>query len=120
MGAGGRNLGQIHDRSTTRSHRERAFGDDVTLDFNAHIRGRSSASTPPRPRAAFTSASTRWDRSRPGATPAGAWSSRPTPKRSEQSRRSTTADVAKVMSSAPSGHRGGLHRNLLGPPHSEL
>src|SRR3954452_9873019 len=39
MGASGLNLGQIHDRSTTRSHRERAFGDDVTLDFNAHIRG---------------------------------------------------------------------------------
>ena len=26
-------------RSTTRLHRERASGDDVTLDFNAHIRG---------------------------------------------------------------------------------
>ena len=39
MGASGLNLGQIHDRSTTRLHRERASGDDVTLDFNAHIRG---------------------------------------------------------------------------------
>jgi len=39
MGASGLNLGQIHDRSTTRWHRERESGDDVTLDFNAHIRG---------------------------------------------------------------------------------
>src|SRR4051794_17391022 len=39
MGASGLNLGQTHDRSTTRLHRERASGDDVTLDFNAHIRG---------------------------------------------------------------------------------
>jgi hypothetical protein len=38
MGASGLNLGQTHDRSTTRLHRERASGDDVTLDFNAHIR----------------------------------------------------------------------------------
>src|SRR6476620_18685 len=49
MSASGLNLGRIHDRSTTRLHRERASGDDVTLDFNAHIRGRSSGSTPPRP-----------------------------------------------------------------------
>jgi transposase len=41
MGASGLNLGQIHDRSTTRLHRERASGDDVTLDFNAHIRGQT-------------------------------------------------------------------------------
>src|SRR5829696_2163702 len=101
MGASGLNLGQIHDRSTTRLHRERASGDDVTLDFNAHIRGRSSASTPPRPRAAWSSALTRWGRSRPGVTPAGAWSSRPVLKHSGPSRRSTTADAARAMSLAP-------------------
>ena len=39
MGASGLNLGQIYGRSTTRWHRERAAGDDVTLDYNAHIRG---------------------------------------------------------------------------------
>src|SRR3954467_8972201 len=65
-------LGQIHDRSTTRLHHERASGDDVTLDFNAHIRGCSSASTPPRPRAASSSASTRWGRNQLAVTQARA------------------------------------------------
>src|SRR3954454_6780600 len=45
-------------------------------------RGRSSPSIPPRPSAPYSSASTRWGRSRPGATPAGARSSQPFPKRS--------------------------------------
>src|SRR3954463_6273865 len=43
MGASGLNLGQIHGRSTTRLHRERASEDDVTLYVNAHIRGRAHA-----------------------------------------------------------------------------
>ena len=47
------------------------FGARVDPQF-ARKRGCSSASTPPRPRAASSSASTRWGRSRPGATPAGA------------------------------------------------
>jgi hypothetical protein len=50
MGASGLNLGQIHDRSTTRLHRERASGDDVTLDFNAHIRGPGDRPQPDRSR----------------------------------------------------------------------
>src|SRR4051794_22061627 len=51
MGASGLNLGQTHDRSTARLHRERASGDDVTLDFNAHIRGdRASLYRPARGR----------------------------------------------------------------------
>src|ERR687889_247737 len=41
----------------------------------------------------------RWGRSRPAVTPAGAWSSRPVLKRSGPSRRSTTADAARAMSS---------------------
>jgi transposase len=57
------------------------FGARVDPQFERK-RGRSSASTLPRPRAPESSASTRWGRSRPGAIPAGAWSSRPVPKRS--------------------------------------
>src|SRR3954471_12642368 len=45
--------------------------------------------------------------SAPRATPAGAWSSRPLPKRSGPSRRSTTADGAKAMSLVPSGRPRG-------------
>ena len=57
------------------------FGVRVDPQFERK-RERSSLSTPLRPRAAWSSASTRWDRSRPGVTPAGALSSRPRPKRS--------------------------------------
>src|SRR5919112_6878841 len=39
MGASGLNLGQIRDRSTTRLNRERASGDDVTLDFKRPYKG---------------------------------------------------------------------------------
>src|ERR1700759_2974499 len=69
------------------------FGARVDPQFERK-RGRSSASTPPRLRAASSSASTRWGHSPPRATPAGAWSSRPVRKRSGPSRRSTTAGAA--------------------------
>src|SRR4051812_4851878 len=39
MGASGLNLGQIHGRSTTRLHRERVSGDDVTLDCERPYKG---------------------------------------------------------------------------------
>src|ERR1044072_5108932 len=84
------------------------FGARVDPEFERK-RGRSSASTPPRPTAAESSASTRWGRNPPAATPAGAWSSRPLPKRSGPSRRLTTADAARAMSLVPSGRPRGRH-----------
>src|SRR3954454_23812498 len=47
--------------------------------------------------------------------PAGAWSSRPLPKRSGPSRRSTTADAARAMSSVPSDRPRGRHSPPLTP-----
>ena len=88
------------------------FGERVDPDFAAK-RGRSSGSTPPRPRARPSSASTRWGRNRPGATPA---SSPSAPSRGrvatgapgppgEPARRSTTAAAARATSSGRSGPR---------------
>src|SRR3954471_8107025 len=84
------------------------FGTRVDPEFERK-RGRSSGSTPPHRRAASSSASTRGDRNPPGAIPAGAWSSRPVPKRSGPSRRSTTADAARATSSVLSDRPQGMH-----------
>jgi transposase len=96
-------------------HQETWFGERVAPDFAAK-RGRSSGSIPPRPRARSSSASTRWGRSRPGASPA---SSPPAPgpgttpaaaaPPGEPFRRSTTAGGARAASSAPSGRRPAKH-----------
>ena len=88
------------------------FGERVDPSF-AEKRGPSSSSTPPRPQAASSSASTRWDRRRPRVSPAKNPS---TPNRRSRpvatadlpggpSRRSTTAAAARGTSSAPSAQR---------------
>ena len=90
-------------------HQEGWFGARVDPDF-AEKRGSSKRSTPPRPRARSSSASTKWDHSRPRATPAKdsfapRRRTRPTAAtapRAERSKRSTAAAGAKVTSSAPS------------------
>src|SRR4051794_7951044 len=64
-------------------HQETWFGERVDPDF-AEKRGSSSGSTPTRRRAASSSASTRWDRSRPRASRD---SDSSTPGRSERSAR---------------------------------
>jgi transposase len=93
-------------------HQETWFGERVDPDF-AETRGRSSGSTPPRPTDRPSSASTRWGRNRPGATPA---SSSSAPNRSRETtglpappsgpgRRSTTAAAARAPSSGRSARR---------------
>jgi transposase len=86
------------------------FGERVDPAF-AEKRGRSSGSTRPRRRAASSSASTRWGHSRPRATPDKSPSA---PSRrakaaaappGEPSRRSTTVDGARGISSAHSARR---------------
>jgi len=90
------------------------FGERVDPDF-AKKRGRSRPFTRPRHRAASSSASTRWGRSRPRASPAKSPSgSRPRRvpagrprRRGGPGRRSTTAGGARVTSSGRSGRRRG-------------
>ncbi len=63
-------IGEILAREGLRWRQEETwFGARVDPDF-ARKRGRSSSSTPPRPRAAPSFASTRWARKPAGATPA--------------------------------------------------
>ena len=63
-------IGEILAREGLRWRQEETwFGARVDPDF-ARKRGRSSGSTPPRPRAAPSFASTRWARKPAGATPA--------------------------------------------------
>jgi transposase len=63
-------IGEILAREGLRWRQEETwFGVRVDPDF-ARKRGRSSSSTPPRPRAAPSFASTRWARKPAGATPA--------------------------------------------------
>jgi transposase len=93
-------------------HQETWFGERVDPAF-AEKRGSSSGSTPPRRRAPSWSASTRWGRSRPGATPANDPSA---PRRRPMAtaaaappgglgRRPTTAAAARATSSGPSARR---------------
>src|SRR3954453_16077569 len=89
-------------------HQETWFGERVDPDF-AEKRGPSSGSTRRRRRARWSSASTRWARSRPRATPAKSPPARRrrTPMVSAArpggpSRKSTTAAAARGTSSAPS------------------
>jgi transposase len=94
-------------------HQETWFGERVDPAF-AEKRGSSRSSTPSRRRARPSSASTRWGRNRPGATPD---KSRSAPSRGMgptadgppggPSRRSTTAAGARGTSSAPSGRPPG-------------
>src|SRR4051794_15112091 len=84
------------------------FGERVDPDF-AQKRGPSSGSTRRRRRARSSSASTRWVRSRPRATPAKSPSARRrrapmvrTARPGGPSRKSTTAAAARGTSSAPS------------------
>jgi transposase len=89
------------------------FGERVDPDF-AQKRGSSSGFTRPRPRAASSFASMKWDRKRPRASPAR---SRSIPHRKpgrtaryqqgEPDKRSTTAGAARDTSSGPSGRRRG-------------
>lgn len=63
-------IGEVLQREGLRWRQEETwFGARVDPDF-ARKRGRSSGSTPPRPRAASSSASTRWDRRPARAIPA--------------------------------------------------
>jgi transposase len=90
-------------------HQETWFGERVDPAF-AEKRGRSTGSTPTHRRARSSSASTRWGRSRPRASPAESRSAprrRPRPTAAdappaEPVRRSTTAAAARGTSSAPS------------------
>jgi transposase len=91
-------------------HQETWFGERVDPDF-AVKRGRSRNSTPHRRGVAPSSASTRWARNRPAATPAGvssmpsrgpATTAKPAPP-SGPGRRSTTAAAARATSSGRSG-----------------
>jgi transposase len=93
-------------------HQETWFGERDDPDF-AEKRGSSNSSTPRLRRGASSSASTRWGRSRPRATPAKNPST-PSPDRaamakpgrpSGPSKRSTTAAAARGTSSAPSARR---------------
>jgi transposase len=93
-------------------HQETWFGERVDPEF-AEKRGSSTGSTPSRRPALPSSASTRWGRSRPGATPANSPSARrqrPSATAAvappgEPSRRSITAAGVRATSSAPSGRR---------------
>jgi transposase len=89
-------------------HQETWFGERVDPDF-AEKRGSSIGSTPTRRRARSSSASTRWGRSRPGATPARNPSAHgrrtatvSAARPGGPGRRSTTAAAARGTSSAPS------------------
>jgi transposase len=89
------------------------FGERVDPDF-AKKRGSSSGFTRTRRRAASSSASMKWDRNRPRASPASRPSSRHRRsgrtarcRQSEPSRKSTTAGGARVTSSGRSGRRRG-------------
>src|SRR4051794_5485524 len=97
-------------------HQETWFGERVDPEF-AEKRGSSKPSTRRRRRGASSSASTRWGRSRPRATPAKGPST-PNPDRapkakssrpSEPSKRSTTGVAARGTSSAPSARRPARH-----------
>ena len=78
------------------------FGERVDPGF-AGKRGASRRSTPRRPRAASSSAWTRWARSAPRATWAATWCGHTHhPRRAGPGRRSTTAGAARATSSAPS------------------
>jgi transposase len=87
------------------------FGERVDPDF-AQKRGSSSSFTRPRHRTASSSASMKWGRKRPRASPAR---SRSTPRRrpkgtarcqqGEPSKRSTTVGAARATSSGRSGRR---------------
>src|SRR3954471_12642367 len=97
------------------------FGARVDPEFERK-RGRSSASTPPRPRAGWSSASTRWDRNprqelpRPARGQAG-----PSPSAAGQAGdRLRPTGQRLCLWCLPAGHGGGLHRNLPGPHHCEL
>src|SRR4051794_14408417 len=93
-------------------HQETWFGERVDPDF-AEKRGSSKRSTPRRRRGASSSASTRWGRRPPRATPAKSPST-PSPDRaamakpgrpSGPNKRSTTAAAARGTSSARSARR---------------
>jgi transposase len=93
-------------------HQETWFGERVDPEF-AEKRGASKPSTRRPRRGASSSASTRWGRSRPGAS-RGSNPSTPNPDRaprarssrpSEPSKRSTTGGAARGTSSAPSARR---------------
>src|SRR3954451_13126685 len=97
-------------------HHETWFGERVDPAC-AEKRGASKPSTRRRRRGASSSASTRWGRSRPRATPAKGPST-PNPDRapkakssrpSEPSKRSTTGVAARGTSSAPSARRPARH-----------
>jgi transposase len=69
------------------------FGARVDPEFERK-RGQLSASTPPHPAAALSSALTKWGRRPAKATPADAWSSRPDRGPNGPNRKSTTAGAA--------------------------
>src|SRR5919206_681612 len=86
-------------------HEEAWLGERVDPEF-ARKRGRSSGSTPIRPRAASWSAWTRWAPRPARATRAGGSSGRPDPRPNAPGRRSTTAGAASpATSSAPCSPR---------------
>jgi transposase len=100
----------LHAEGLRWRHQETWFGARVDPEF-AEKRGPSRPSTPRPRRARSSSASTRWGRSRPAATPADCLSA---PRRETTptaaaappgapSRRSTTVAAARDTSSAPSG-----------------
>jgi transposase len=80
------------------------FGEKVDPKF-AEKRGSSNGSTPGRRKAARSSASTRWDPSRPRVSRAGNSSGPTAGRRSGRPRRSTTAGAARGTSWVPSGPR---------------
>src|SRR5919199_479155 len=80
------------------------FGERVDPAF-AEKRGASRRSTPRHRRAAQSSAWTGWGQSAPRATRDGTWSDRNRPTQAGLGRRSTTAGVARAMSSGPSAPR---------------
>lgn len=96
-------IGEILAREGLKWRQEETwFGARIDPEF-ARKRGRSSSSTPPRPKAASSFASTRWARRPARATPAANSSGPTRPKPSGPSRRSTTAGAGRpATSSAPS------------------
>ena len=92
-------------------HQETWFGERVDPDF-AEKRGPSSGSTPPRRRARSSSASTRWGRSRPRASPARSPSA-PSPEASADGSR---RPAGRAKQEVDYGRRGkGLHLRRLPP-----
>lgn len=96
-------IGEILAREGLKWRQEETwFGVRIDPEF-ARKRGRSSGSTPSRPKAASSFASTRWARRPARATPAANSSGPTRPKPSGPSRRSTTAGAGRpAPSSAPS------------------